>query len=218
MNKKIAIAVALIILLTTYSSREKITISNFNLKKIIIENNYLLKKKDLKEMLSPIYEKNILFLNNTKIEKILIQNDFIRSFKLKKKYPDTIKIIIFEAKPIAVLQKEKNKFYLTEDINLIEYRNFNNFQDLPYVFGSKEQFKIFYNNLKKINFPLKLIRRYSLYESKRWDIETVDKKIIKLPSNNYIKSLENYLDLINKNEFLKYKVFDYRLNNQLILK
>ena len=45
MNKKIAIAVALIILLTTYSSREKITISNFNLKKIIIENNYLLKKK-----------------------------------------------------------------------------------------------------------------------------------------------------------------------------
>ena len=218
MNKKIAIAVALIILLTTYSSREKITISNFNLKKIIIENNYLLKKKDLREMLSPIYEKNILFLNNTKIEKILIQNDFIRSFKLKKKYPDTIKIIIFEAKPIAVLQKEKNKFYLTEDINLIKYRNFKNFQDLPYVFGSKEQFKIFYNNLKKINFPLKLIRRYSLYESKRWDIETVDKKIIKLPSNNYIKSLENYLDLINKNEFLKYKVFDYRLNNQLILK
>ena len=218
MNKKIAIAVALIILLTTYSSREKITISNFNLKKIIIENNYLLKKKDLREMLSPIYEKNILFLNNTKIEKILIQNDFIRSFKLKKKYPDTIKIIIFEAKPIAVLQKEKNKFYLTEDINLIEYRNFKNFQDLPYVFGSKEQFKIFYNNLKKINFPLDIVQKYTFYEINRWDLETKNNQVIKLPSKNYTKSLENFLNLKSKNDFEKYKLFDYRISNQLILK
>lgn len=218
MKKKIFIATILFILLTTISSREKIVISKFNLKKIIIENNSLLKEKDIKILLASIYEKNLLFLNNNEIEKALTQNDFIKGFKLKKKYPSTLKIIIFEAKPIAVLQSKKNKFYLTENIDTIKYKNLKNFQDLPYVFGNKEEFKIFYNNLKKINFPFKLIKKYSLYESNRWDLETIDKKIIKLPSKNYKKSLVNYLNLIKKNDFIKYKVFDYRLNNQLILK
>ena len=153
MKKKIFIATLLFILLTTISSQEKIVISKFNLKKIIIENNSLLKEKDIKVLLASIYEKNLLFLNNNEIEKALTQNDFIKSFKLKKIYPNTLKIIIFEAKPIAVLQSKKNKFYLTESIDTIKYKNLKNFQDLPYVFGNKEQFKIFYNNLKKNNFP-----------------------------------------------------------------
>ena len=61
MNKKIAIAVALIILLTTYSSREKITISNFNLKKIIIENNYLLKKRLKRNVITNLRKKYSIF-------------------------------------------------------------------------------------------------------------------------------------------------------------
>jgi hypothetical protein len=52
----------------------------------------------------------------------------------------------------------------------------------------------------------------------RWDIETIDKKIIKLPKINYTDSLENYLNLKGKNNFRKYSVFDYRIKNQLILK
>ena len=35
---------------------------------------------------------------------------------------------------------------------------------------------------------------------------------------NYILSLENFIDLQNKKNFDKYKIFDYRINNQLILK
>ena len=42
--------------------------------------------------------------------------------------------------------------------------------------------KIFYNDLKKINFPLGIINKYTFYESKRWDLETKNQKIIKLPS------------------------------------
>ena len=73
-----------------------------------------------------------------------MQNSFIESFEIKKKYPDTIKIKIFEKKPIAILFNKKKKFYLSEKIDLIEYNNFENFQDLPYVFGNQEKFKIFY--------------------------------------------------------------------------
>ena len=89
---------------------------------------------------------------------------------------------------------------------------------MPYVFGNQDEFKIFYNNLLNIKFPFNHVMKYTFYETNRWDLETVDKKVIKLPSKDYIKSIESYLIIKNKKEFKKYKVFDYRIANQLILK
>jgi cell division septal protein FtsQ len=218
MKKRTVIGFALFLLLTTIISKQKIVISKFSLKEVEIENNFLIKKKDIQKLLAPIYGKNLVLLKNEEIKKILMQNTLIESFNLKKKYPDKLKIKIFEKAPIAILTNKKEKFYLTEKINLIKFENIYNFQDLPIVFGNKEEFKIFYSDLKKINFPLILIKKYILFDTKRWDIETVDKKIIKLPSKDYIKSLENYLSLKDKKNLKNYKVFDYRIDNQLILK
>lgn len=218
MKKRTVIGFALFLLLTTIISKQKIVISKFSLKEVEIENNFLIKKKDIQKLLAPIYGKNLVLLKNEEIKKILMQNTLIESFNLKKKYPDKLKIKIFEKVPIAILTNKKEKFYLTEKINLIKFENIYNFQDLPIVFGNKEEFKIFYSDLKKINFPLILIKKYILFDTKRWDIETVDKKIIKLPSKDYIKSLENYLSLKDKKNLKNYKVFDYRIDNQLILK
>tara|TARA_S200000501_G_scaffold302695_1_gene290194 strand:+ start:2146 stop:2802 length:657 start_codon:yes stop_codon:yes gene_type:complete len=218
MKKRLVIALTLFILLTTISSQQKIIFSKFNLQKVIIENNLLLEDKEIKNLLSPIYNKNILFLKNKEIEKELMKNSYIESFVIKKKYPSTLKIQIFEKKPIAVLINQKDKFYLSEKIDLIEFRNLPIYQNLPYVFGNKDDFKILHENLKKINFPLEIIKKYTLYESKRWDLETKNNKIIKLPSENYSKSLKSYLNIKSKNNFKEYKLFDYRINNQLILK
>ena len=218
MKKPLVTALFLIILLTTIDSKQSFVISKFNLKTIIIENNSLLEDKDIKNLLLPIYDRNLVFLKNTEIKKALIQNSFIESFNIKKKYPSTLKIQIFEKKPIAVLINQKDKFYLSEKIDLIEFRNLPIYQNLPYVFGNKDDFKILHENLKKINFPLEIIKKYTLYESKRWDLETKNNKIIKLPSENYSKSLKSYLNIKSKNNFKEYKLFDYRINNQLILK
>ena len=46
----------------------------------------------------------------------------------------------------------------------------------------------------------------------------IDKKILKLPKKNYTKSLKNFMSIKDKSNFEKYKIFDYRLNNQLVLK
>ena len=43
-------------------------------------------------------------------------------------------------------------------------------------------------------------------------------QLIKLPAENYEKSLKNFLGLKDHNNFYKYKVFDYRIQDQLILK
>ena len=71
-------------MLTTINSQQKIVISKFNLQEINIENNFLLEEKDIKKLLIPIYNKNLLFLKNTEIEKSLMQNSFIDSFNIKK--------------------------------------------------------------------------------------------------------------------------------------
>jgi len=113
---------------------------------------------------------------------------------------------------------KKKRYYISDKIKTFEFKNHQEFQNLPQVFGEKEKFKIFYENLKKINFPFNQIKKYTLFKSNRWDIETKNNKIIKLPEKEYIKSLENYLMIINNKNFSKYLLFDYRIKNQLILK
>ena len=218
MKNRLVIAIALLTLLTTISLQQKIFFSKFNIKKIIIENNFLLKEKNIKKSLVPIYNKNLILLKNMEVKKILMQNSFIDSFNIKKRYPNTLKIKIFEKKPIAILLNDKKRFYLSEKIDLIDYRNLPNYKNLPYVFGNKDEFKILYNNLTKINFPINRIKKFTFYETKRWDLETIKNDVIKLPSKNYLKSLESYLDLKKANNSKNYKIFDYRINNQLILK
>ena len=61
-----------------------------------------------------------------------------------KKYPNTLKIKIFEKKPIAILINKQEKFYLSEKIELIEFKNLKNYKNLPYVFGDKNNFEKFY--------------------------------------------------------------------------
>ena len=218
MKKRLVIALFLLILFTTFNSQQKFIISHFDLKTIEIENNLLLKDNDIKNLLISFYNKNLVLLNNNEVKNALMQNSLIESFKIKKKYPNTLKVKIFEKKPIAVLFDKKNKFYLSEKIDLIEFKNLPNYQNLPYVLGNKDDFKVFYNNLIKINFPLNVVKKYTLYETDRWDIETKNDQIIKLPSKNYLKSLKNFLILKSKNDFEKYKLFDYRINKQLILR
>ena len=218
MSNRILIAISLFFLLTTITSQQKLILTNFNLKKINIENNFLLKEADLKNQLNQFYGKNLIFLKNIEVEKALLKNSFIESFTLRKEYPNTLKIKIFEKKPLAILINKKKKFYLSEKVDLIKFQNFKNYEKLPLVLGNQEEFRVLYDNLKEISFPINHIKNFTLYESNRWDLETVDQIIIKLPPKNYIKSLGNFLTIKGNENFTKYKIFDYRIKDQLILK
>jgi len=101
---------------------------------------------------------------------------------------------------------------------LIEFKDLEDYKNLPYVFGDKDKFQSLYQDLERINFPFNLIKNYIYFESSRWDLKTINKKTIKLPEKNYIKSLQNYLIIYNKDSFAKYTTFDYRIEDQLVLK
>jgi len=218
MKKQFVFAFVLLVLFSTYKSKKSLSINKFNIETIYIENNLILSYEEIREDLDFLYNTNLLFLNTTSIERVLKKKDFIKDFKIKKIYPNKLKIIVFEKKPIFILQQKKKKFYIDENINLIHYLELKDFNNLPVVFGKKENFKIFYQNLKKINFTFNLIKNYYFFESNRWNLETYEKKIIKLPTENYIESLKNFIKLQKTNDFEKFKIFDYRMNNQLILK
>ena len=181
MKKRLIIAFALLLLLSTYKSQKLFSIEIFNIKEIKIENNLILSKKTIKKNLAFLYDLNLFFLNSFDVEKKLKKMPFIDSFQVKKIYPNKLIIRIFEKKPIAILQYKKKKFYISENYNLIDYIDLANNRDLPEVFGNKNNFKTFHKSLKKINFPVDIITKYYFYDTKRWDLEIYEKKIIKLP-------------------------------------
>ncbi len=219
MKNRFIIALILLIIFSSYNIKEnQLANHKLNIKKIIIENNKVLEKKKLIKKLSFLYKKNLLFLKSKDIENELNEIDFINTFEFKKIYPDTIKIKISEKKPIVIIQNKTEKKFYTSKGDVINFIELEEFKNLPLVFGDAKNFKNFYDNLQKIDFPLNEIKTFYFFESKRWDLLTKENQLIKLPIKQYNKSLQNFKDIKDKINFEKYKTFDYRINNQLILK
>ena len=91
-----------------------------------------------------------MFIDDLKIKKAFQNIPFILSAKIKKIYPDTLKIIIEEKKPVAIMIIEKKKFYITQKGNLIDL--IKKFSDLPLVFGGSKNFFSFIRYIKKNKF------------------------------------------------------------------
>ena len=219
MKKKFLIAVFLLILLSTYKFQTNFSlIPNLFIKKITIENNHIIDEENIKKKLAFLYDTNLFLLKTENIKIRLNEIDFIESYEIKKVYPNKIRIRVFEKKPIAVLQHKKNKFFFTSNGGTANFLDLKEFQNLPVVFGDKKSFDIFYKNLIAINFPINEIKNFYLFNSKRWDLVTIKNQTIKLPINDYDKSLLNYLNLKDQANFQKFKTFDYRIKEQLILK
>ena len=189
-----------------------------NIKEIIIENNSIIQNSSIEKSLSQLYETNLLKLNKKKIRNELKELNFVDGFEVKKIYPNKLKLRIFEKEPIAIIHHKDEKKYFTNKSELIDFTELEKFKQLPLVFGDGEKFEILYLNLKKNKFPLDEIKKFYLFETNRWDLVTKKNQIIKLPAKDYIKSLENFIFLKDRANFEKYKIFDYRINQQLILK
>ena len=219
MKNKFILGIILLILFSTFISQKKVKINKFKIQEIIIENNKILEDQELLDVFSFLYTKNIIFLNSHELKKKVGQRSFIEKLEIKKIFPNKLVIKVFEKEPIAILiDKYQKKYYLGKKTDLIEYRNIMKYESLPIVEGELKSFKKLFNNLIKINFPTNQIRSYQHFKVNRWNIEMFDGKILKLPENNYIESLTNFMSIKDKSNYEKYKIFDYRLNNQLVLK
>lgn len=190
----------------------------FPIKKIEIEKNIIVDSEKLKNELGYLIGNSIFFINKDKINLTIKKFEFIKGYKIKKVYPNKLRFIINENQPVAVYFDKNSTYFLTEDGKKITYNDISEFNNLPSVIGNNKNFVSFYQNLKSKNFNMSQISSFQHFDLGRWDIVLKDKKIIKLPPDNYIQAVENFLLLENKNNFEKYQIFDYRIKDQLILK
>ena len=65
---------------------------------------------------------------------------------------------------------------------------------------------------------MEIIKAFYYFEIGRWDIVLKDNRTIKLPDNNYKNILIKIDSILNENSFSKYKIFDYRIKDRLVLK
>ena len=214
--------ILLFIFLTTYSfnSSQNTQFTFLPLKKIQIEGANNSDNKKIAETLDQFKGKSIIFVNRYKMNMSINNLQFIKELKIKKIYPDTVRLEIIEYKPIGILNKKNTKILLTSGGEIIRNYNSSKFKNLPLVYGDKAEkyFSNFYNSLENINFQINLINQFNHFDINRWDIVLKNGKIVKLPVKNYENSLNKFLSLYEDNSFKKYKIFDFRIQGQLILK
>jgi cell division septal protein FtsQ len=191
----------------------------FKIENIEIKNNLLINKSEIKGKLNNIYEKNIFFIKSTDIGEPLKKINFLEKIEVKKKYPNTIEIKIFETKPVAVLFKKKVKYLLDSSSNLVLFNNNINHSSLPSVYGegAENNFLDFFHQLEKNNFPNKKIKNFYYFQIRRWDLELLNNKVIKFPHKKTNDAIIKSIELLNREDFKKYNIIDLRVDGKIIV-
>ena len=212
----------LFVFLTTYSFNSVQNTKNpfLPVKTIKIQGINNSDKEEIEERLNQFKGKSIILVSRNQMREAIHNLKFVKGLKLKKIYPDMIKLTIIEYKPIGIFINKNKKFLITEGGKGIENYQANKFNALPRVYGkgAKKNFHTFYKSLEDMNFLIELIERFNYFDINRWDLILKDGKIVKLPRENYENSLKKFLSIYKKEGFSNFKVFDFRIKGQLVLR
>ena len=216
-NKKILFYIFLIIILSTLNNKFFSAIKLKTIDKITIKGLEGKEKRELLSNLEFLNLNNIFFLDKFKVIEKLEANELIENYTIFKKYPSSLEIRINKTEILANVFKDGKFFVLGSNGKLIQTISKNN--DLPNIFGDydKDSFFSLLKSLKKFNFELFEIKNLYFFKSGRWDIETNNNMVIKLPKKNLEASLNLLLDLMNNNKFKNIKILDLRQDKQVII-
>ena len=221
---RIFLSIIILIFLSSYNPNAfnlnlKKNNSFLQIKKIEIINNYLIKESDIAEKLKNIYGMNIFSIKRKDIEDPLKEINFFEKVEVKKKYPNTIIVKIFETQPTAILYKNKAKYLLDSSSNLIKFEKNMNFDKLPNIFGegAKNYFMYFFNQLKDNNFPIEKVNKFYFFQIGRWDLQLAGGKIIKFPNNNVVEAIKKSIELLGREDFKSYNIIDLRVDGKTVV-
>ena len=226
MNKfsKIFLLLLAFIFLTTYNTSENEFFSHkkknyFQIKEIKIVNNDRISKEEIKAKLQKIYGKNIFFINKRNLIESFDQVFFLEKIEVKKKYPNTLIIKVYETEPVAIIFRDQKKYLLDNLSNLIPAEENYNFSNLPILFGegAEKNFINFFNELKKANFPHKKIKNYYFFQIGRWDLKLLNDQLIKFPHERTQYAIKQSIELLKRQDFKNYKVIDLRLPDKIVV-
>ena len=222
----------LIIFIFFYAYKNFFRIKNLmliNLEKFSVNFNYTLQyyeisglnhvdEKEIIETIKPYINKSIFLLPLNNISDSILENNWIKTLKLKIDYKNKIFIEINEFIPIGIYFFNNNKYYFNSKGKIIDYvssRNFNNDQLITFsgelsTLNAYSFLKIL-NELKK-NFNKKILQA-NFIKNRRWDLLLEDNLLIMLSETHLQQSIENYIKLTNNlsyNDLNSIKIIDLR--------
>jgi len=195
-------------------------------KKDLFYNLQYIEVKGLEKSINLEIEKNLNFLINTNIffidkkvlEDQLNKYNFIETYNITKLYPSKIILELKKTNFLAQTIKNNETFLIGSNSKFIHTQKFDNYEDLPIVFGkfSVKKFTSFKKTLNQSDFNYNEIKEIFFFPSGRIDIKNKDNILIKFPIENLQAALSIANKIINNNEF-KNNIIDLRVSKQLIL-
>ena len=181
----------------------------FHLQNIYITGNSNLQKVDILNIINDKKYKTIFDVNLFQIHNNLLLNKWIKTVKIERILPSSIKIQIIEKNPVAIWQTKLGNKLITEDGSIISNANVTTFKDsLPIIIGegaNKNAFIILqilrknpdlYNNVWSISYINK----------RRWNVHLKQGVIVILPKKQ-IHAAWTKIDFLQR----KYKILDIGL-------
>jgi len=216
-GKKIFIYLFILLFLGTFNNQKLLDLNQFTLKNIIIETSDSTNFVELSDEILNQKKLNIFFINLNNIKNIIEKNNLVEKYYVIKNYPSTLKIKIVKTKFFSRLSIDGKTFNIGTNGKLTE--EFSNNNNLPFIFGNPSIDDVieFYTIVKTSKFNFNNFTNLFYYKSGRWDIETLDGIIIKLPNDNLTKKLQEIHTIISNKNFTNQKIIDARIINQLIL-
>ena len=216
-KNKIVIYLLFLIILSTVTNKSlenrgsyPITVNKINVLGLSDKNNLKI-KNELGDLLS----KNIFLITRGNINKKISQYNLIEEYSIKKIYPTQINIKIKPTRFIAKIAGNNN-FLIGTNGKIIS--NERTTEVLPFLFGkfNSENFITFQKIINNSEFNFKNFRSIIIYPSNRWDIQTTDGILIKLPEKDLVNALKIAHKIINNHKFKDSKIIDLRIFNQII--
>ena len=216
-DKKMFIYLFLLIFLGSINNKNFIDNRIFEIKNLKVHGLNQNEKIKLLIRLEQIKNQNIFFLPKREIIEILNSENLIESFLINKNYPSNLKIIVKKTSFLANMNIKDENFLVGSNKKLIKSEYID--PNLPIVFGTPplNEFFLIKNNILNSSIKLNEVKKFYFFPSKRWDIELINGVLIKLPSVKSIEALNNYFDVKNLSQFDNVKIFDMRIDKQIII-
>ena len=216
-SKKIIIYLLLFCFLVSINNTSLMNISFPKINQIEISGLNLDERKKIESIIYDSNFKSIFHLDKQYLKKEISSINIIEQFEIFKNYPSTLKIFIEKTKILAQTKKNGFDYLIGSNGKLIENKDFT--LELPFIFGDLNILE-FLELKRKIDsslFEFSEVSNLYLYKSKRWDIETYDGILIKLPKNNVKEILNIYVQMSKEKKINKKTIIDFRQENQIIL-
>ena len=216
-SKKILIYFFLFLIIGSLNNKNLININFAKINEITVKGLDDKNNLELMENLKFLKLNNLFFLKKKDITDIINSNNLVENYSVYKKYPSTINIEIDKAKFLAQLKKDNKLYLLGSNGRLIEKTNYKD--NIPFIFGdfSNKNFFELKDVIDKSSFDYGDIKNFFFFKSGRWDIETKNGSLIKLPKDNLKKSFQFLNSILNQDKEKKIIKIDLRQYNQIII-